>query len=71
MALFSENEEEKAVTFNEEQYDSMLTDFFITQVEDMDEADIHFQQDGATCPTTRENMSRLLDHVPGKLISRF
>ena len=43
-----ENEEEKAVTVNGEQYHSMLTDFFIPQVEYMDQADIHFQQNGAT-----------------------
>ena len=49
----------------------MLTDLFKPQVEDMDQADIHFQQDGATYHTTRENMSLLRDHFPGRLISRF
>ena len=49
----------------------MLTDFFILEVEDMDSADIHFQQDGATCLTTKENMSLLRNYFPGKQISRF
>ena len=49
----------------------MLTDFIIPQVEDMDQADIHFERDGATCHTTRENLSLLRDHFPGRLVSRF
>ena len=40
--LFFENEEELSVTVNGERYHSRLTDFFIPQVENMDQADIHF-----------------------------
>ena len=71
MALIFLNEEEKVVTANGEPYKSMLTDLFIPQIEDMDQADIHFQQDAATCHNTRENMSILRDHFPGRLISWF
>ena len=68
---FIENGDEKAETINVERYHSMFTDFFIPQVEDMDQADTYFQQNGATCHTTRENMSLLRDHFPETLISRF
>ena len=33
--------------------------------------DIHLEQDGATCHTTRENMSLLRDYFPGRRISWF
>ena len=65
------NGEEKAVTVNGERYHSMLADFFIPQFEDMDQADLHFQQDGATCHTARENVSLRRDHFPGRLFSQF
>ena len=39
---FLENEEEKAITVKGERYHSKLTDFFIPQVDDRDQADIHF-----------------------------
>ena len=54
---FFENDIEQAVTVNGQRYYEMLDNFFIPQVEAMDVADIHFQQDGATCHTTRENMT--------------
>ena len=53
--LFFENEEEKPAIVNGEGYHSMLTDFFLPQVVDMDQAGIHFKQDGATCHTTWKN----------------
>ena len=71
MAFFSENGEEKAVPVNWERYHSMLTDFFIRLVKDVDQADIHFQQDGVTCHTTRANMSHLLDNFLGRLNAWF
>lgn len=68
---FFENDIEQAVTVNGQRYYEMLDNFFIPQVEAMDVADIHFQQDGATCHTTRENMTLLRGQFPGKVISRF
>ena len=37
----------------------------------MDLIEPFFQQDGATCHTTRSNMEVLRNRFPGKLISRF
>ena len=69
--FFFEDGNEKAVTVNGERYHDMLTDFFIPQLEEIDRPHIHFQQDGATCHTTRENMTLLREQFPGNLISRF
>ena len=61
----------QAVAVNGHRYHDMLNIFFIPQVEAMDIVDTHFQQDGATCLTARENMTLLRGPFPGKLISRF
>lgn len=49
----------------------MLTDFFLPAIEAMDTDDMWFQQDGATCHTTRPNMALLRTKFEGRIISRF
>ena len=41
VSYFFENEDEKVIIVNGERYHSVLTDF-IPQIEDMEQADIHF-----------------------------
>ena len=59
------------VTVNGERLHSMIMDFSIPQVEDMDQTEINFQQDGKTCHTMRESKSLQLDHFPGIMGSRL
>ena len=61
----------QAVTVNGERYGEMLKGYFIPAVDNMDLVNPFFQQDGATCHTTRENMSVLRSRFPGHVISRF
>ena len=68
---FFENDIVQAVAVDGHRYHDMLNIFFIPQVESMDIIDTHFQQDGATWHTARENMTLLRGPFPGKLISRF
>ena len=49
----------------------MINDFLIPKVNEMNVIDPYFQQDGATCHTTRLNMGILRQTIPGRLISRF
>ena len=49
----------------------MMNDFLITKVNEMNVIDPYFQQDGATCHTTRFNMVILRQTFPGRLISRY
>ena len=57
---FNDNDIKQAVTVNGQRYHDMLDNFFIPQVEAMYVADIHFQQDRATCHTTRDNITLLM-----------
>ena len=49
----------------------MLNEYFIPAVDNMDLVDPFFQQDGATCHTTRKNMTVLRSRFLGQMISRF
>ena len=68
---YFENENNQAVTVNGQRYKDMLNNFLIPAIERMNLEDLYFQQDGATCHTTRENMAILRSQFPGQLISRF
>lgn len=68
---FFENDEGDTVTVNGDRYGKMLTDFFLPAIEPMDTDDMWFQQDGATCHTTRPNMALLRTKFEGRIISRF
>ena len=37
----------------------MLNEYFTPKIDDLDIVDLFFQKDGATCHTTRQNMSIL------------
>ncbi|XP_060528432.1 uncharacterized protein LOC132703290 [Cylas formicarius] len=61
---------ENAVTVNGVRYRNMTSDFFWEQFEGIDIEDLWFQQDGATCHTSRETMQLLRGKFPGRIISR-
>lgn len=67
---FFENHEENAVTVNAVRYRSMITDFLWQELEGVDIEEVWFQQDGATCHTTRETIDLLQTRFPGRVISR-
>lgn len=69
--FFFEDGNGQTTTVNGERYGEMLNEYFIPAVDGMDLVDPFFQQDGATCHTTRDNMSILRTRFPGQLISRF
>ena len=48
----------------------MISEFLLTELEDMDVDDVYFQQDGATCHTSGENSGLLREKFPGRAISR-
>lgn len=67
---FFENVAGKAITVNGERYRSMITDFLWPKLNDMDVADMWFQQDGATCHTAHATMEILHERFEGTVISR-
>lgn len=68
---FFENDEGRTVTVNSDRYGQMLTSYFLPAIEDMDTDNMWFQQDGATCHTTRDNMAIIRSRFEQRLISRF
>ncbi|XP_012059065.1 PREDICTED: uncharacterized protein LOC105622255 [Atta cephalotes] len=67
--FFFENEQEAAVTVNNERYRAMLNEFLLPKFEEEDTDDIWFQQDGAPCHTA--NAIDLLRTVfENRIISR-
>lgn len=68
---FFENDKGVAVTVNSERYGRMIEDFLWPKLEDFDREDMWFQQDGATCHTTRANLTLLRKKFSGRIISRF
>ena len=65
--FFEENE--VTVTVNSDRYVNMLEEFFFPRIEELDQGDIWFQQDGATAHTSRTSMAVLREHFPERLIS--
>ncbi|GFV68448.1 uncharacterized protein TNCV_3129041 [Trichonephila clavipes] len=49
----------------------MITNFFITELNNHDVQELRFQQDGATCHTARATIDLLKDTFGDRLISRF
>lgn len=68
---FFEDDNGKTVTVNGQRYHNLVTDFLIPKVNEMNVANLYFQQDGATCHTTRPNMEILRQKFPGRVISRY
>ena len=67
--FFFETANAQAATANGQRYGEMLNGYFIPAVDNMDLVNPFFKQDGATCHTTRENMSVLRSRFPGHVIS--
>ena len=68
---FFEDDAGRTVTVNAERYGRMISEFFWPAIEDFDLERMWFQQDGATCHTTRPIMALLREKFPGRIISRF
>ncbi|GFT40991.1 transposase [Trichonephila clavipes] len=58
------------VTVNDDRYRAMITNFFIPELNNHDDQELWFQQDGATCHTARATIDLLKDTFGDRLISR-
>jgi hypothetical protein len=58
------------VTVNGERYRAMIADFFVPQLNDIDVAELWFQQDGATCHTAHATINLLRETFDERIISR-
>ena len=68
--FFFENEQGKAVTINDDGNRTMLNEFLFTKIEELDIANIWFQQDGATCHTAEGTLYVLRPVFKDRIISR-
>ncbi|KAL4098418.1 hypothetical protein QTP88_023037 [Uroleucon formosanum] len=66
---FFEDEEGNAVTVNGVRYRAMLSNFLWPRLDQMNIENVWFQQDGATCHTSRETIALLREKFPDTLIS--
>ncbi|GFX77957.1 putative DD41D transposase [Trichonephila clavipes] len=69
--ILLQNDEGHNVTVNGDQYRTMITNFFIPELNNHDVEELWFQQDGATCHTARATIHLLKDTFGDLLISRF
>lgn len=67
---FFKNEEGQRVTVNGNRYRTMINEFLLPNLEDMDMDEMWFQQDGATCHTARETIDLLKETFNDNIISR-
>ncbi|GFS88967.1 uncharacterized protein TNCV_5038121 [Trichonephila clavipes] len=65
------NDEGLNVTVNGDRYRAMITNFFISELNNHDVQELWFEQDGATCHTARATIDLLKDTFGDRLISRF
>ncbi|GFV15847.1 putative transposable element [Trichonephila clavipes] len=68
---FFKNDEGHNVIVNGDRYRAMITNFFIPELNNHNVQELWFQQDGATCHTTRATIDLLKDTFGDRLISRF
>ncbi|GFT73513.1 putative transposable element [Trichonephila clavipes] len=69
---FFKNDAGHNVTVNGDRYRAMITNFFIPELNNHDDQELWFQQDGATCHTARTTIDLLKDTFGDRLIiSRF
>ncbi|GFW41454.1 cytochrome P450 18a1 [Trichonephila clavipes] len=68
---FFKNDEGHNVTVNGDRYRAMITNFFIPELNNHDDQELWFQQDGAACHTARATIYLLKDTFGDRLISRF
>ncbi|GFS80836.1 putative transposable element [Trichonephila clavipes] len=60
---FFKNDEGHNVTVNGDRYRGMITNFFITELNNHDVKELWFQQDGATCHTVRATIGLFERHL--------
>ncbi|GFV53111.1 uncharacterized protein TNCV_881001 [Trichonephila clavipes] len=68
---FFKNEEGHNVTVNGDRYRAMITNIFISELNNHDVQELWFQQDGATCHIALATIDLLKDTLVDRLISRF
>ncbi|GFU67496.1 putative DD41D transposase [Trichonephila clavipes] len=68
---FFKNDEGHNVTVNGDRYRAMIANFFIPELNNHDVQELWFQQDGATCHTSRATIDLLKNTFGDRLISRF
>ncbi|GFW99030.1 putative transposable element [Trichonephila clavipes] len=68
---FFKNDEGHNVTFKGDRYRTLITNFFIPELNNHDVQELWFQQDGATYHTARATIDLLKDTFGDRLISRF
>ncbi|GFT04320.1 DUF4817 domain-containing protein [Trichonephila clavipes] len=68
---FFKNDEGHNVTVNGDRYRAMITNFFISELNNHDVQELWFQQEGATFHTARATIDLLKDTFGDRLISRF
>ena len=67
---FFENDADQAATVNGVRYRDMITQFFLPKLDDINVANIWFQDD-ATCHRANETIQLLHETFPGRVLSRF
>ncbi|GFT69422.1 putative transposable element [Trichonephila clavipes] len=68
---FFKNDEGHKVTVNGDRYRTMITNFFIPELNNHNVQELRFQQDGATCDIARATIDLLKDTFGDRPISRF
>ncbi|GFV59344.1 DUF4817 domain-containing protein [Trichonephila clavipes] len=68
---FFKNDEGHNVTVNGDRYRALITNFFIPELNNHDVQELWFQQDSATCHTSRATIDLLKDTFGERQISRF
>ncbi|GFT35109.1 uncharacterized protein TNCV_2585831 [Trichonephila clavipes] len=68
---FFKNDEGHNVTVNGDRYRAMITNFFISELNNHDVQELWFQKDGTTYHTVRATFDLLKDTFGDRLISRF
>lgn len=69
--FFFENAAGNIVTVNGDRYRAILTNFLWPQIDAINVDDLWFQQDGATCHTSRLTIDLLRAKFDNRIISRF
>ncbi|GFV30043.1 uncharacterized protein TNCV_1194901 [Trichonephila clavipes] len=68
---FFKNDEGHNVTVNGDRYRAMITNCFISELNNHDVQELWFKQDGATCYTARATINLLKTTFGNRLISCF
>ena len=66
---FFENEAGQTATVNGARYRNMITQFFLPKLDDIDVANMWFQQDNATCYIANETIQLLHETFPNRIFS--